>query len=447
MNANSQPYPPNQALYSNPAETSILGEILLSNGASFAGVAAELQPEDFFLGSHRVIFRAMSTLDAAGSSIDLVTLCQKLVDSKEIANVGGYSYISSLTNGLPKLSNITHYVEIVKHKRDYRRILAAANKAGGSAVEQEVTPEELAAQVAQQMGEIVTASKRGGFVSFSDALKQSYDSVEQIGARRNGTGMPTGLRSLDDLLGGLRKSEMIVIAGRPSLGKTALAVTIGMNAAKHDSKVALFSLEMAREAIVQRMLCAEARVNSFKVMQGCASREDKAALIAASVRLGRLNFWIDDEIQRVETMMARAKALQQQNGLDLLIIDYLQFILGGKHESRVQEISYISRSVKQMAKMLDIPVIAVAQLNRAPEERGGAPKLSDLRDSGQIEQDSDVVAFLWRDQAAKKHASREQEFEQPDNTVNLSIEKQRNGPIGQVKLAFLAEYCRFEDRN
>ncbi|MDZ4342099.1 MAG: replicative DNA helicase [Candidatus Binatia bacterium] len=427
------------SLYSASAERAVLGSILLSEGKKFATVAADLIADDFFLENHRMLFRIMANLDADGKPIDLVTVGQKLIDTSQFQAID----LSRLTDGLPNFENISHYIEMVKHKRDFRRIAAVSQNTTARMNEGEDTPEELAAHVAKEMGEIVTASRRGGLVSLGEALRGSCDSIESLGMGRHGIGLPTGLRALDGLLGGLKKSEMIVIAARPSVGKTALAVNIGVRAAQNGSSVVLFSLEMGKDAISQRILCAEARVNSWKASQGFASREEKSRLMHAAANLASLPFYIDDEIQRVETIAARAKAFQQQHGLDLLIVDYLQLIIGGRQENRTQEVSYISRSIKGMAKSLNIPVLAISQLSRQTDE--GEPKLSDLRESGQIEQDADVVAFLWRDAAGKAHSSRN-EFLPEDNTVNLTVAKHRNGPTGKIKLAFLKDICKFEDQ-
>jgi len=431
------------------AERAVLGVILLSNGGLYPDVAALLQADDFFLPSHRVIFRRMGGMRGP---IDLVTLANALAVRSELATIGGATYLSSLTDGFPKIANADYYVELLKGKSGLRKLAAAGQSLMTRSLESEESPEQILAEAQRSLSTLAQAGG-GGFVSVPEVIESQFGSVEALfQPGEKASGIETGFRALDRTILGLREEELVILAGRPGMGKTALALNIAAHVAKHDGAVGIFSLEMTSRALLVRLLCSEARVNSHRWAAGFATSEDRQRLGQAAGMLATKALFFDDGCDlRPEIMAARAKGHKQRHGLSLLIVDYLQLMAPGghRHESRTQEISYISRAMKEMARELKVPVLAVSQLNRAQEERGGCPRLSDLRESGQIEQDADVVLFLWREESrGHSHPARQSgESEKPadDKTVKLTVAKQRNGPVGSFSLVFLKEFCRFEE--
>jgi replicative DNA helicase len=426
------------------SERALLGAILLSNGELYPSVAAVLSEDEFFLPTHRAIFRAMGQMKGP---IDLVTLTVALGNAKELDAVGGPTYISGLTDGFPRLDNVDAYIEIVKAKADLRKLAHVGNAATQRAISGEEAPGDIGAELQRTLSEITSGAGKG-FQHFAEIFEQRYKSIDAVAdSTAAARGAQTGFRELDSMTGGLHAGELFILAGRPGMGKTTLALNIATKIS-FQKTVGIFSLEMSRDALVLRMLCSEGKVDSHKLMAGAVGREDRVRLAGAFGVLATRNLYIDDDSQlRPETMLARAKRLAGTRELGLVVIDYLQLINAGRYkESRVQEVSYISRMLKQAAKEINCPVLAVCQLNRAPEERDGEPRLSDLRDSGQIEQDADTVVFLWKEANAKMHHSRQpEESPKPDNTLDVSVKKQRNGPTGHFKLAFLRQYSRFEN--
>jgi replicative DNA helicase len=423
------------------AERSVLGAILLDN-AAYNQAAAVLTPDDFFLDSHRRLFGRMMELADRSHPIDLVTLCEDLMRNNELEAVGGAAYISSLTDGLPRFANIEHYAKIVKDKALLRRLIQISNTITARCLEGAEEAEDVLDAAEGLVLSVGEQRVKEGFVHFNDIFRTSFQSIDALHDRgKRVTGLETGFRVFDDLTRGLQPSDLIIFAARPSMGKTSFALNIAQHAAvRQKQPVGLFSLEMSREALVLRLLCSEARVDSHKLRGGFASREDWTNLAHALGRLAEAPIFIDDTPGlSITEVRAKARRLQAEHGLGLLIVDYLQLMSGrGRFENRTQEISSISRGLKGLAKELGVPLVAISQLSRAPEERGGRPRLSDLRESGQIEQDADLVAFIYREELAKP-------TEQNRGRAEIIIEKQRNGPTDTVHLAFLSKYTCFEN--
>jgi replicative DNA helicase len=433
------------------AERSILGAILLDNDI-YPQAAEALRPDDFSLDSHRRIFARITDLSESGRPIDLVTLTEELGRRKEVEAVGGVAYLSALTDGLPQRENIEHYVKIVKDKALLRGLIHAANSAVAMALEQAETTEDILDAAESSIFRLSESRIGRGFTGIKDIVTESglsLDSFYQNGQRI--TGLATHYDDLDAMTSGLQRSDLVIIAARPSMGKTAFAMNIAENVAVTDNKVVgIFSLEMSREALLMRLLCAHAGVDSHKLRTGFIGREDLGKLARALSRLADSPLYIDDTpALSLHEMRAKARRLQQKTGsLDLIIVDYLQLMAtsplgsGRRYENRTQEVSAISRGLKALAKEMRIPVIALSQLSRAPETRTGnnRPQLADLRESGAIEQDADVVAFIFREELYK------QDDPTLEGKAELIIAKQRNGPTGIVKLAFLKSSTRFESR-
>jgi replicative DNA helicase len=438
------------------AERAVLGAILLSNGSLCPAASALLAADDFFVDSHRRIFLRMQGMGEQAKPVDLVTLSEELMRHDELEAVGGAAYISSLTDGLPASANIDHYAQIVLDRKKRRSILSASNVLAGEAIDRGIPPEEAAARGTRLLLDMEAQPKRG-LRQLGAVFQDSFETVDSLVAASNQDGMETGYSRLDALTGGLHRGEMALIAARPSLGKTSLVLNIAVNIAKRNMPVAIFSLEMTARSVLMRMICAEARVDWNKWAAGYLNHDEGTKMVLASGALSGLPIHVDDDSSvRPEVMLARAMKLkiESSNDLPLVIVDYAQLVQpGGKQESRVQEISFVSRFLKRMAKELNCAMLVCCQLNRSPEETERSPRLSDLKDSGQLEQDADLVLFLWRqtrkkrrgnvdallsgqDQAADSHGD--------DGLVTATIGKQRNGPIGEFKLAFIGKYCKFE---
>jgi replicative DNA helicase len=435
------------------AERAILGAILLDN-STYPQAAEHLLADDFSLDSHRRVYLRMMELAESGRAIDFVTLTEQLGQHNEIESVGGTVYVMSLTDGLPRVKNIDQYVRIVKDKALLRGLIHAASNAVQQAYEQDAPAEEILDAAESAIFQIAEKRISQGFMGIQEIVKSSFGSIDNLykmGQRI--TGLETHFREFDDMTSGLQKSDLVIIAARPSMGKTALAINIAENAAVLDQKVvAIFSLEMSQESLLKRMLCSQARVDSHKMRTGFWSKEDFGHLTKALAALLDAPIFIDDTPGiSISEMRAKCRRLQQSRGrLDLIIVDYLQLVAGttigsGKrHENRTQEVSAISRGLKAMAKELRCPVIALSQLSRAPESRGGdhRPQLSDLRESGAIEQDADVVAFIFREEVYMK--AEDAQIKGVKGVAELRIAKQRNGPTGDIKLAFSGQTTRFD---
>ncbi|HZR27381.1 MAG TPA: replicative DNA helicase [Terriglobales bacterium] len=433
------------------AERSILGAVLLDNDI-LPQAAESLRADDFSLDSHRRIYMRMLELNETGRPIDIITLTEELSRKKEVESVGGVAYLSSLTEGLPRRENIEHYVKIVKDKALLRGLIHAAQSAISHALDQSDTTEEIIDAAESAIFQISESRIGRGFLGIKEIVKESFGSVDALYNRgQRITGLETYFEELDGMTSGLQPSDLIIIAGRPSMGKTAFAMNIAENAAVLGGKVVgVFSLEMSREALLMRLLCSHAKVDSHKLRTGFLGRDDYQKLAHALAGLGDSRIFIDDTPGiSLHEMRAKARRLQQaEKQLDLLIVDYLQLMsitsAGGRRpENRTQEVSAISRGLKALAKEMRVPVIALSQLSRAPESRGGdhRPQLADLRESGSIEQDADVVAFIFREEVYMK--AEDAEAQGLSGVAELMIAKQRNGPTGSIKMAFIKPSTRF----
>ncbi len=430
------------------AERSILGAILLDNSL-YDQAAEHLTPDDFSLDAHRRVYSRMRDLQESGRPVDMITLVEELDRHKEVEAIGGVAYLSSLIDGVPDRPSIEHYVRIVRNKALLRGLINLAQNAIAEAIEHSDEAEEVLGRAEQAIFQLSENRIGQGFMNIPSIIKASFGSLEELYARgQEITGLATHYTQLDKLTSGLQPSDLIIIAARPSMGKTALAMNIAENAAVLDGKVVgVFSLEMSREALLMRMLASHAQVDSKDLRQGFLTKEDMRKLTRATEQLSQSKLFIDDSPGiSVSEMRAKARRLRQTEGLDLLIVDYLQLMsavpIGGKRfENRTQEVSAISRGLKALAKELKVPVIALSQLSRAPESRGGdhRPQLSDLRESGSIEQDADVVAFIFREEVYKK------DDPDLDGIAELIVAKQRNGPTDMIKMAFIKRYTRFEN--
>jgi replicative DNA helicase len=438
------------------AERSILGAILLDNH-SYNEAAEKLRSEDFSLDSHRRIYSRMAELIDAHRAVDIVTLAEELARRKEVEAVGGVAYLASLTEGLPRRPSIEEYVRIVKDKSLSRQLIGICTTAITRAADQ--SDEALVVLDAAESG-LLEVSERGitrGFAGIPEIVRDSFGTIDNLYAQQKEvTGLATHYTQFDKMTSGLQASDLIIIAARPSMGKTAWAINIAENSAVRDGKVvAVFSLEMSKESLLRRMLASQALVSMQKIQTGFIPKADRGKLMEALERLAEARIFIDDTPAiALSEMRAKARRLQrQQGGLDLIVIDYLQLMSASsfgvgarRYENRTQEVSAISRGLKALAKELRVPVVALSQLSRASEQRGGdkKPMLSDLRESGSIEQDADVVAFIHRDSYYNKDENGD---EDPDskNKAEIIIAKQRNGPTGSVHLAYRADCTRFEN--
>ena len=425
------------------AESSVLGGILLENEA-INQVLELLRPEEFYRESHRKIFRAMIELSDRSEPVDLITLSEFLKGRGELEGAGGTAYLASLADFVPTAANISYYARIVREKAILRSLINAATDIATRGFEEQGNVEEFLDTAEKVIFDISERKIKAAFVAVGDMIKDTLKTVEKLYERKEMvTGVPTGFRDLDKLTAGLQSAELIVVAGRPSMGKTAFSLNVAANAAFAGVGVAIFSLEMAKEQLVLRLLCSEARVDSSRIRGGYLGERDFPKLANAAGRLHEAPIYIDDTPAiSVLELRAKARRLVRDRGkkVGLVVIDYLQLMRGmGAASNREQEISEISRSLKALAKELNVPVIAISQLNRRVEDRGDKrPMMADLRESGAIEQDADVIAFIYRDEVYNQKSA-------DSGVAEVIVSKQRNGPIDTVRLAFLNEYTRFED--
>jgi replicative DNA helicase len=442
---------PNDGLPSSiQTEVTVLGAMLL-DAVAITDATAKLRPEDFALDSHQRIYRVMVDLLALGHAVDLITVMDALTKRRELDAIGGAAYLAFLTEGIPRNPNVESYVRIVKDKSLLRQLLGIFNDGMVQASDQAEEATKVLNDVEVRLAEVADSAIQRGFSNIPEIVASSFGSIDALYEQgREVTGLATHYIEFDKMTSGLQNSELIIIAARPSMGKTAWAINIAQNCAVKDGKVvAVFSLEMSKESLLRRMLASEAMVGSRKLQTGFIPREDKGKLIAALDRLMNSKLYIDDTpgITLAE-MRAKVRRLRQQEGsLDLIVIDYLQLMTGSsgslqkKFENRTQEVSAISRGLKGLAKELGVPVVALSQLSRGSEQRTGdkKPLLSDLRESGSIEQDADVVAFIHREEYYNR------DDEDLKGKAEIIIAKQRNGPTGSVHLAYLSDYTRFEN--
>ncbi len=426
------------------SERIILGGILLDN--TLISQAIELlKQDDFYSPLHRRVFRAMTNLFERGDKIEPILIGEELKKEGQLENIGGVATITNLTYGLPHFSNIAHYAKLVKGKAIIRNLIKVCNQITSEALAEEDDAEVVLDHAEQAIFALNDERTRQGFSHVKPVAETVLAKVQEFARRETHalTGLATGFRELDQMTSGLQRNDLIIIAARPSMGKTALCLTIAQNAAVlENAVVAVFSLEMSKEQLVMRMLSSEARVDAHRFRSGFLTRDEWGRLAEAIGTLSEAKIYIDDT-PGISVLEMRAKARRlaaEQKQIDLIVVDYMQLMSGSKRtESRQQEVSQISRELKGLAKELNVPLIALSQLSRAPEARNPPkPMMSDLRESGSIEQDADVVAFIYRDDYYKPS-------DENAGIAEILISKQRNGPTGTVKLAFLKEFTRFED--
>lgn len=424
------------------AETAILGGILIDN-ESISRVIEILRPEDFYKEAHREIFRAILDLYQINEPADLLTLTNHLKKEGTLGRIGGASYLSSLVDQVPTAAHVGHYAKIIREKSILRRLIDGATEIVSRGYEEEKSVEEFLDHAESIIFEIASRQITQGFYPLKDLVKSSFKTIEELYEKKElVTGVPTGFKDLDRLTTGLQPSDLVIIAGRPSSGKTAFALGL-VEYAACEAKVpsAVFSLEMSKEQLVQRLLCSRAEVDAYKLRGGFLSESDWPKLTRGAGVLSEAPIFIDDSpVLTVLEMRAKARRLKKEKNLGLIVVDYLQLVRPGhRTESREREISEISRGLKALAKEIHVPVVALSQLNRGVEARQDKrPMLSDLRESGALEQDADVVMFIFRDEMYNS--------ESPDaGKAEIIVGKQRNGPIGKVHLAFRSNLTRFDN--
>jgi replicative DNA helicase len=426
------------------AEQSILGGILLENNAINSALEV-LSKGDFYSEAHRKIFNVMVEISEKNEPVDLITLSNALRNKNLLDTIGGTAYLASLVDNVPSAANVANYAKIVKEKAILRGLIGSATEIITHCYETGSDVDQVLDQAEHSIFEISENKVRPSFYPIREIVKDSFRSIEDLYARKELiTGVPTGFEKIDDLTSGLQNSELIIIAGRPSMGKTAFALNIAQFAAMEgQTTVAIFSLEMSKEQLAFRLLASEAKVDSQRLRKGFLGETDWPKLTTAAGRLSEAPLFIDDTPAiTVLEMKAKSRRLKADKGLGLIVVDYIQLMRsGGYRDSREQEISEISRSLKALAKELKVPVIALSQLNRKVEDRTNRrPQMADLRESGAIEQDADVIAFIYRDEVYNKSE------DNPEKGIaEIIIGKQRNGPTGIVKLAFLEKFTSFEN--
>ncbi|WP_078378459.1 replicative DNA helicase [Sutcliffiella halmapala] len=424
------------------AEQAVLGAIFLEPSA--LTTASELVlPDDFYRAAHQKIFDCMLNLSDRGEPVDLVTVTSELANQKILEEVGGVSYLSDLAGSVPTAANIEYYAKIVEEKSILRRLIRTATNIAQDGYSREDEVAGLLNEAEKQILEVSQRKNSGVFQNIKDVLVKTYDNIETLHNRKGEiTGIETGFTELDRMTAGFQRNDLIIIAARPSVGKTAFALNIAQNVAtKARENVAIFSLEMGAEQLVMRMLCAEGNINAQNLRTGQLTAEDWSKLTMAMGSLSNAGIYIDDTPGiRVSEIRSKCRRLRQESGLGMILIDYLQLIQGsGRNggENRQQEVSEISRSLKALARELQVPVIALSQLSRGVEQRQDKrPMMSDIRESGSIEQDADIVGFLYRDDYYDKESENK-------NIIEIILAKQRNGPVGTVSLAFVKEYNKF----
>jgi replicative DNA helicase len=424
------------------AERSVLGAILVHNDA-FNLAAQVIDSNDFYRDAHRRIFDKMVALNERHDAIDFITLKEELARSGQLDDVGGPAYIASLADGVPRATNVEYYAKIVKEKSTLRNLIYAANKILTNAYEADQESDLVLDEAESAIFAVADDRLKAGFVPMRDLVKESFPKIEQLfEQKRLITGVPTGFVDLDEMTRGLQGGDLVIVAARPSMGKTSLVLNIAQYVATQpDHSVGFFSLEMSKESLFLRLLTAEAQVDGHRLLSGAIGGKDYGRISHALETLSAMKLFIDDSANiGVLEMRAKSRRLQAEHGLSLLVVDYIQLMSGrGRFENRTLELASISRSLKGLAKELNVPIVVLSQLSRAPEARSDhRPQLSDLRESGALEQDADVVVLIYRDDVYNKDPN------SPDaGTAELILAKQRNGPTGVVRLAFLREQTRF----
>ena len=426
------------------AEQSVLGAILIEQSA-IAKISDILQPEDFYREAHKLVYRSAMTLFERGEAIDFITVIDMLRREESLERAGGISYITSLANGVPTAANIVFHAKIVQEKSLLRRLIHAATDIATMGYAETEEVERVLDHAEQKILEVATRKIGQDFAPIKEIIFSTLDKIDEMHKAKGGiTGLSTGFTNLDKLTGGFQRSDLILIAARPSMGKTAFVLNVAQHMATRDKKsVAIFSLEMPREQLAMRMMCAEGLIDSQHFRTGAMSNDEWKNLVDAADRLSASPMFIDDTagVNAVE-LRNKARRISKEHGLDCIIIDYLQLMDGGAHsriDNRQQQISDISRSLKALARELKVPVIALSQLSRGPESRNSRrPMLSDLRESGSLEQDADMVAFLYREDYYNPETEKK-------NLTELIIAKNRNGPTETVELFFHKNFTRFRE--
>ncbi|HSX41512.1 MAG TPA: replicative DNA helicase [Candidatus Saccharimonadales bacterium] len=424
------------------AEASLLGSILIDKEAIIK-IADIVGVSDFYVDRHSLIFGAILDLYEARQPLDLLTLSNKLEEVKELDKIGGAAYLTELIEKVPTSAHVVHYAQIVAHKATLRRLIGAAGQITALGYDESSPLDGLLDKAERTLFDVSQKHLKQNFIPIGSVLAESFDRLDELHKDKNSLrGIPTGFKGLDNVLAGLQKSNLVILAARPSMGKTTLALNIAHHVAvKEGIPVGVFSLEMSKEELIDRLLAAESGIDSWKLRNGRLEDSDFPKINDAMAVLSEAPFYIDDSsMANVMEMRTKARRLQSQHDLGLIVIDYLQLMSGrGGNDNRVQEISEISRGLKALARELNVPVIALSQLNRSVESRSPAiPQLSDLRESGSIEQDADVVMFIYRDDYYNKDS-------EAPGTAQILVKKHRNGPTGEVDLYFHPEKLLFRD--
>ncbi len=436
---------------SSEAERAILGGIIIDN--SLISQAIELlSQDDFYVPSHRRIFVAMTALFERGAEINPILIGEELKKDSALESVGGISSITNLTYGLPHSTNLSHYAKIVRGKSLLRQLIRSANKITQEALEAQDEPEIILDHAEQAIFQLADERIRQGFTHVKPVAEQLLEKVQEMEGRAAVlTGLTTGFADLDNMTSGLQRSDLIIVAARPSMGKTSFALMLAENAAIHaNAVVGIFSLEMSKESLVMRMLCSQGNIDAHRFRSGFLSRTEWVQIAKSLGTLAEARIYLDDT-PAITVLEMRAKARRlaaEQKQLDLIIVDYLQLMSGSSRrvESRQQEVSQISRELKGLAKELNVPLVALSQLSRAPESRSDhRPQLADLRESGALEQDADVVAFIYREEQYKSPEERESMPDDKKNVAEIIVAKQRNGPTGTIDLRFTPSSMRFDN--
>jgi replicative DNA helicase len=423
--------------HSNEAEGSVLGALLLDKDAIIA-VAEFLDSNDFYDDRHREIFESCVELYEERTPIDVLTVAERLKKKKVLKKIGGASYLADLANSVPTAAHVEHYGRIVKDSATKRSLMSAASRLVELSLDDSLAANELLDKAESEVFSLTQQHLEKAFIPVKDALAESFDRLDELHKQSEGLrGVPTGFKDIDDTLAGMQKSNLLILAARPGVGKTSLALNIAQNlAVKYNRPVGFFSLEMSREELVDRLLVAQADIDAWKLKTGRLSEDDFTKLSNAMGELAEAPIYIDDTpALSILEMRTKARRLQVEAGVELLVVDYLQLAQSRRLENRVQEVSEISQGLKNLARELKVPVLALSQLSRAVEQRGEKrPQLADLRESGSIEQDSDVVMFLWR------------EDEENNENIILDVAKHRNGPLKSLKLFFRGDRIKFYGR-
>ena len=426
------------------SEQALLGSILLRTDSLY-DISDILLPESFYAEKHRVIYEAMSDLHRRRDPIDLLTLAARLEEKDQLDSIGGRSYLAELASTVPSSANAKFYAETVRKKHLLRELIHVAEHVSELGYREELPIEEIMDEVEHRIYKVTNISSGQGIQNIKDALTEAWERIEKIHEQKDGLrGVPTGFADLDKMLSGLQKSDLIILAARPSMGKTTLALDIARRAAvNHNIPIGIFSLEMSSQQLIDRMLAAESSVDAWKLRTGTLSKDHEFAYLREGLdRLSKAPIFINDQAGiNIMNMRSAVRRMKSEHNLGLVIVDYLQLMTPMRStDSMVQQVTEISRSLKGLAKDLDVPVLALSQLSRAVEQRGGKPRLSDLRDSGSIEQDADVVMFIHREDKANK----DQVSDRP-GIAEIMVEKHRNGPTGMIELFFDEKHTSFRD--